>query len=180
MKFTLTALLLASVSIFTSCVSPVKVDYVSQAAHKFGSYQCYAIDSREERSQYHEVALTPAEDRRIHDQLDAVLKARGYADTCTSPDFRVTYCVRKDTKTEITTKNTSGAGRGVGYVFRENYTFQVNKHEIGTLILHIIDVEREEVVWEGSYSKLWRGDAPSDEKLHQVISETLAKFPPVN
>ncbi|CAA6690720.1 MULTISPECIES: DUF4136 domain-containing protein [unclassified Lentimonas] len=178
MKSALTSLLLLSLVALSGCVSPVTVDYNTHAAHKFSGYQCFDIDTREERAQYHQVSLNPSTDSRILSEINAALKARGFSDTCAQPDFRVTYCVTNETMTEVNTKDTSGAGRGVAYVFRENFRFEVDKYQKGTFLLSIIDEQSQEVVWQASYSKRWDAERPTDEKIREIITETLAQFPP--
>lgn len=180
MKATLTFLLLISLALLSGCVSPVRVDYDREAAQKFHSYKCFEVDSRELRSNYQDIVLSPIVDRRIERELNAVLKMRGFSNECSSPDFRVTFNTAKKTVTEL---NDLGIGatpyRRSPYRGYGGYSnVQIDQYEEGTFIVDIIDMQSKELVWRGAYVKRLGWNAPTDAEIREIIIETLAQFPP--
>jgi len=173
-------LLLPLLFALVGCVSPVRVDYDREAAQKFHSYQCFEVDTREQRSNYQDVVLSPIVDRRIERELNAVLKMRGFSNSCAKPDFRVTFNTTKKTVTEL---NDLGVGpspyRRYPYSGYGGYSnVQIDQYEEGTFIVDIIDEASKELVWRGAYVKRLGWNAPTDAEIREIIIETLAQFPP--
>ncbi|MFQ3224064.1 MAG: hypothetical protein ACI8Z5_000307 [Lentimonas sp.] len=180
MKIVLRILLLLPLFALVGCVSPVRVDYDREAAQKFSSYQCFEVDSRELRSNYQDIVLSPIVDRRIERELNAVLEMRGFSNDCSKPDFRVTFNTAKKTVTEL---NDLGVGptpyRRYPYSGLGNYSnVQTDQYEEGTFIVDIIDLQSKELVWRGAYVKRLGWNAPTDAEIREIIIETLAQFPP--
>ncbi|HBR94187.1 MAG TPA: hypothetical protein DEA90_08490 [Opitutae bacterium] len=179
MKPTALLLLLATILI-TGCVSPTTVDYDRTAKAKINSYKCFVIDSREERSNYQDIVLSPIVDRRIEQALSRTLQAKGMNQGCAEPDFRVTFNTITKTKTEV---NDLGVGptpfrrypyHGYGAFSR----IDINQYEEGTFIVDIIDQASKELVWRGTYTQRLGWSAPNDEKVQQIVSDILVNFPP--
>ena len=173
-------LLLLALCTLVGCVSPVRVDYDSEAAQQFYEYQCFEVDSRETRANYQDVVLSPIVDRRIQRELNAVLKMRGFSNDCAKPDFRVTFNTAKKTVTEL---NDLGVGpapyRRYPYSGFGGYSsVQIDQYEEGTFIVDIIDEATKELVWRGAYVKRLGWNAPTDAEIREIIIETLAQFPP--
>lgn len=174
------SLLLLAVLYVSGCVSPTTVDYDRAAAAKFGTYQCFVIDSREMRSNYQDVVLSPIVDRRIEQALSQTLTAKGMTQDCAQADFRVTFNIVTKTKTEI---NDLGAGttpfRRHPYFGYSGYShIDINQYEQGTFIIDIIDNQSKELVWRGAHTKRLGWSAPSDEEVQKIVAEILENFPP--
>ncbi|WPJ94232.1 DUF4136 domain-containing protein [Coraliomargarita algicola] len=173
-------LLLLATLFFAGCVSPTTVDYDRSAKAKLSNYKCFVIDSREERSNYQDIVLSPIVDRRIEQAISRTLQAKGMSQDCAQPDFRVTFNTITKTKTEV---NDLGVGptpfrrypyHGYGAFSR----IDVNQYEEGTFIVDIIDQASKELVWRGTYTKRLGWSAPNDQEVQQIVSEILASFPP--
>lgn len=164
----------------SGCVSPTTVDYDRAASVKFGDYKCFAIDSRETRSNYQDVVLSPIVDRRIEQAIGKTLVAKGLSQDCAQPDFRITFNTVTETKTEV---NDLGIG---ATPFRRHPYFgyggygrlDIDQYEQGTFIVDIIDAQSKELVWRGAYTKRLGWSAPTDEEVQKIVSEILADFPP--
>ncbi len=172
----LTGLLLS----LAGCVSHTTVDYDRSSAAKFGEYRCFAIDSRDQRSQNQDVVLSPIVDRRIERAIATNLRDKGFTQDCDSPDFRVTFNTVTKTKTEI---NDLGVGispfRRYPYYGYGGYSqIDINQYEQGTFIVDIIDGASKELVWRGAYIKRLGWSAPTDTDVREIVGEILAKFPP--
>lgn len=173
--------LLAFISlILFGCVSPKQVDYDRTVVDQFVSYKCFAIDSRETRSNYQEVVLSPIVDRRIERAIKHTLGAKGLTQDCPNPDFRVTFNTVTKTKTEV---NDLGVGpspfrRHPYYGYAGYSRIDVNQYEEGTFIIDIIDNTTKELVWRGAYTKRLGWSAPSDEEVQAIVGDILESFPP--
>jgi hypothetical protein len=173
-------LLLLSLIGLTGCVSPTRVDYDSASIEKIRSYRCYTIDTRETRAHYQDVALSPIVDRRIERSVETVMQQRGFANDCTTPDFRVTFNTIKKTKTEVTDLGIGATPfRRYPYHGYSGYSrYNVDQYEEGTFILDIIDEASKELVWRGTYVKRLGWEAPTDAQVLEIVTEILAQFPP--
>jgi hypothetical protein len=164
----------------SGCVSPTAVDYDHSAAAKFSNYKCFAIDSREARSNYQDVVLSPIVDRRIERAIVSELQAKGFTQNCPKPDFRVTFNTITKTRTEI---NDFGVHsryfhRYPYYGYRGYSEIDIDQYEQGTFIVDIIDESTKELVWRGAYTKRLGWSAPTEVEVQKIIGEILAKFPP--
>lgn len=162
------------------CIANTTVDYDRAAVAKFGSYECFLIDTREIRNNYQDVVLSPIVDRRIERAIGRELKAKGFQQNCGKHDFRVTFSTLTKTKTEI---NDLGVGPSVfrryprmGYGGYSN--IDVDQYEEGTFIIDIIDNQSKELVWRGAYAKRLGWSAPTEEEVRVIVSSILAEFPP--
>ncbi|MGZ0656662.1 DUF4136 domain-containing protein [Coraliomargarita sp. W4R53] len=180
MKPIASSFLLLVTLLIAGCVSPTTVDYDRASASKFGNYKCFVIDSRETRSNYQDIVLSPIVDRRIENAISRTLQAKGMTQDCAQPDFRVTFNTITKTKTEV---NDLGVGptpfrrypyRGYGG-FRQ---IDIDQYEEGTFIVDIIDQPSKELVWRGTYTKRLGWSAPNDEEVQMIVNEILLSFPP--
>jgi len=179
MKPTAPLLLLAAV-VLSGCISPTTVDYDRAAVAKFSNYKCFAIDSRETRSNYQDVVLSPIVDRRIEHAIGQTLRAKGLNQDCAQPDFTVTFNTITKTKTEV---NDLGVGptpyRRHPYFGYSGYNqIDIDQYEQGTFIVDIIDNQSKELVWRGAYTQRLGWSAPTDEEVQKIVEEILANFPP--
>jgi hypothetical protein len=179
MKTIATLLLLTSLLI-SGCVSPTTVDYDRSATTQIGQYKCFVIDSREDRSNYQDVVLSPIVDRRIESAIRQTLTAKGMQQDCAQPDFRVTFNTITKTKTEV---NDLGVGptpfRRYPYFGYSGYSsLDIDQYEQGTFIVDIIDNQSKQLVWRGTYTQRLGWSAPSDEEVKMIVSEILINFPP--
>ncbi|NBB78297.1 MAG: DUF4136 domain-containing protein [Verrucomicrobia bacterium] len=174
------ALISSASLILFGCVSPKQVDFDREATAQLGSYRCYVIDSRETRSNYQEVVLSPIVDRRIERAIEQILAAKGLSHDCAQPDFRVTFNTVTKTKTEI---NDLGVGpspfrRHPYYGYGGYSRINLNQYEEGTFIIDIIDNTSKELVWRGAYTKRLGWSAPTDEEVEAIVGDILETFPP--
>jgi len=180
MKLAIPLLLSLSLIALSGCVTPTTVDYDRAAATKFGDYQCFVIDSREMRSNYQDVMLSPIVDRRIESSISQTLMAKGMQQNCAEPDFRVTFNTVTKTMTDI---NDLGVGpspfRRYPYFGFSGYSqIDIDQYEQGTFIVDIIDNQSKQLVWRGTYTKRLGWSAPNDEEVQLIVQEILAEFPP--
>ena len=180
MRFLYLSLLTGCLLFLAGCATPTHVDFDRAAIPKFNSYQCFVIDSREVRSSYQDVVLSPIVDRRIEGALARNLVAKGFEQDCGEPDFRVTFNTVTKTKTEI---NDLGVGptpfrRHPFFGYGGYSRIDINQYEEGTFVVDIIDNDSKQLVWRGTYVKRLGWSAPTDAEVQEIVSAILAEFPP--
>jgi hypothetical protein len=180
MRFFYLPLLAAALVGLSGCASRTTVDYDRAAMPKFASYKCFVIDSRETRTNYQDVVLSPIVDRRIERAIGTELITKGFTQNCSNPDFRVTFNTATKTKTEV---NDLGIGptpfRRYPYMGYGGYSrIDIDQYEEGTFVVDIIDNTSKELIWRGAYSKRLGWSAPTDAEVQTIINEILAQFPP--
>lgn len=136
---------------------------------------------------------------RVRRATVAEMKAKGFREVLPkdSPDFYVTYQAAIDHKMSVRSTPTYVGGVGyagygyrgwggrpwggpVGYVGNET---SVKQYDQGTLIIDVIDRERDDLIWRGSaQAKLRKDDDRSskerDKAAKEVVHEILEGFPP--
>jgi hypothetical protein len=178
-------LTLVSLSLaLTGCSSKMKVatDFDPSHAKAISAYKTYAW-----------LPLPTSGDSRINDEfvaqhvvpeVDRLLAAKGFErDTTGTTDFLVGYIVTLQAVTDVKTANTyygyeygyEGA-TGPGYTT----TYDVS-YEQGTLILDVVDTERDQIVWRGTAQAKTGGNPDpkkQQERLAEAVQKILDKFPP--
>lgn len=180
MKIFCATLLLITLIGLTGCNTPTRVDFDTASIAKIRTYKCYTIDTRETRSHYQDVVLSPIVDRRVERSIETVMTRRGYTQDCATPDFRITFNTVKKTKTEVTDMGMGGTSfRRYPYRGYAGYSnVSVDQYEEGTFMLDIIDEASKELVWRGTYVKRLGWDAPTDSQVLEIVTDILAQFPP--
>lgn len=179
MRFLSTFVAFTSLTL-VGCVSPKQIDYDRAAAAQIGNYRCFVIDSRETRSNYQEVVLSPIVDRRIERAIGRTLLAKGLSQDCVEPDFRITFNTVTKTKTELTDLGLGPTPfrRHPYFGFAGYSRVDLNQYEEGTFIIDVIDNSSKELVWRGAYTKRLGWSAPTDEEVQTIVSDILETFPP--
>ncbi|MEC7273659.1 MAG: DUF4136 domain-containing protein [Verrucomicrobiota bacterium] len=167
--------------LFSGCVSHKTIDYDRAAVAKFGNYLCFSIESRETRSDFQDLLLSPIVDRRIEKAIKLTLLDKGFSDSCPAIDFRVTFGTLSKTKTRAinVSVNTSPFWRQSHLRFGGYSHVDLEQYEEGTFVIDIIDQLTNQLVWRGSYTKPLGWDAPTSEEIHTIVEEILEAFPPM-
>lgn len=175
MRIVLPTVMLLSVFL-NGCVSPTTFDYEQAALEEMAAYKTFKIDTRETRTAYQNVVLSPIVDRRIERAIEGVLQSKGFQ-SATEPDFRVTFNTVTKTKTEI---NDFGPPpfRRFPYYGYGGRSVDISEYEEGTFLINIIDSASKQLVWRGAYVKRLGWSAPNEAEVQDIVSSILAKFPP--
>lgn len=138
---------------------------------------------------------------RVRRATVAELKAKGFREVLpqNSPDFYVTYQAVIDHKLSVRSTPMYAGGMGMGYagygyrgwggrawggpVGYAGTQTSVKQYDKGTLILDVIDRERDDLIWRGSgQAKLKKADKRSskerDQAAAEAVREILKDFPP--
>lgn len=179
MRYVLHLFTLLVIALLSGCVSPASYDYEKAAVEEMSAYKTFTIDSREARSDYQDVVLSPIVDRRIERAIERELTAKGFEPVAANPDFRVTFNTVTKTKTEINSFGPSPFRRYpyYGYGYGGRY-IDIDEYEQGTFIIDIINASNKQLVWRGAYVKRLGWSAPKDAEVQKIVSSILSGFPP--
>ena len=180
MRFLYLSLFTGLLLLVAGCATPTRVDYDRAALPKLNSYQCFVIDSREARSGYQDVVLSPIVDRRIERALAIDLTAKGFRQGCANTGFRVTFNTVTKTKTEINDLSVGPTPfRRYPYMGYGGFSrIDIDQYEEGTFIIDIIDNATKDLVWRGAYTQRLGWSAPSDAEVQTIVGALLVDFPP--
>lgn len=185
MRIVHAALSVAIALSFLSCSSSrIQTDYDHRA--DFSSYSTFAWYQAEEN-------IGPTEgpsqivDRRIRHSIAENLEARGLGRAEPGDaDLTVTYYASLNSQMQFHTTGWGyGAGWGWGPYWGYGYGFwpgwtttTVHTYHEGTVIIDIIDREKNQLVWRGVTTRVLGKKSHSDEKIDQAMARVFADFPP--
>ncbi|PXA05372.1 hypothetical protein DDZ13_00460 [Coraliomargarita sinensis] len=174
--FVLPAFLLV-LAVLPGCISPTSYDYEQAALEEMSNYKTFTIDSRETRSNYQDVVLSPIVDRRIERAIQRELTAKGFESVSANPDFRVTFNTVTKTRTEINDFGPPPFRRHPYYGYSGRH-LDIDEYEEGTFLINIVDRASKQLVWRGAYVKRLGWSAPDEAEVQKIVSSILAGFPP--
>jgi hypothetical protein len=143
----------------------VTTDFDEKAA--FGSFKTYAWTTGTP-------STNPLGETRLHEAVDARLKAKGLALVQANPDVVVaTHAVAKEEK------QLYASGFGGGPRWGGSGTASVQSYLVGTLVLDIYDAKTKQLVWRGTGSDTLSDKADKNTaKVNKALDKMLKEFPP--
>jgi len=124
----------------------------------------------------------PLINARIKRAVDYTLVAKGFSQAeAEKADFHVTFYVGIDRKLDVTTMP-----RAYGYYGRwggvyGGATTYVDQYDVGTLLIDVIDRERNQLVWRGvGEARLRHSRTPeeSERRIQKTVEAIFKSFPP--
>jgi hypothetical protein len=116
--------------------------------------------------------------KRLFSAVDTELAGLGFVRSGESPDFWLGWHATVESRVDVRELGSRyGYGRGGWY---DGHT-QVRHYDEGTLILDVVDAERNELVWRGTAKGEVDWFAEPEEKearLQEAVQRLLAHFPP--
>lgn len=158
------------------CAS-MRVDTEYDASTSFDAYRTFAWMERPDAvrdnlTDYGQIA------QRIERAVERELAADGYALVGEAPDFYVVYHAGVETQVSTATIGTWGYRRPRWHTGPVYADVEVTTYQEGTLILDIVDAEKNELVWRGTAVDAV-GDADrAARKAEEAVQAMLAEFPP--
>jgi len=166
--------------------STVKVvtDFDTEAS--FHSYKTFAWLPGPEKATGIARIDNPLLAKRIRKSVTRQLQLQSYVEAdASSADMLVGYHISLEQKVDVTTMNDYyGYGRRSSRAWGGSMAHSrtmVHVYETGTLVIDLVDRQRNELVWRGSgESRLTPNPTPEeiDKKVTEVVGAILAKFPP--
>ena len=117
---------------------------------------------------------------RIQNALAQTLRAKGYTQTATKPDFLVTYHIAIEQKLDAQTIYT-GYGPYRGWYGVGGTQTVVDQYDQGTLLVDFIDPGSNNVIWRGTaQSRLQELKTPEEReaRVNDAVERLLNQFPP--
>lgn len=193
-------LLLLTLFILSGC-SSLSVFYDFDRDADFNSYARYRWGYMD--AEHDALAKNHIMSKRIHKVADSLLVNQGYTlveDTTEQVDFIVVSYAVVDEKVTVTENYSGGYGYygygsgfygggwyspwwgpsvTVGYSTAPSYSVDHTKE--GTLIIDIVEAEKNELVWRGSASQAldgFKGAEESFEIIRNIVTQIMANYPP--
>ena len=166
-------LVLAGITALAGCSSvETHTDY--DRGTNFSSYRTFGFkDVRTPDS--------PISTKRIQGALSRTLSAHGLSAVADgTPDLWVVIHTRSRRETQVTTY---GSGMGWGWRWRGSYwnSARVERIQVGTLVVDLVDTKAQELVWRGTASKVVDpDDTPQDraKNVQEAVDKLFEGYPP--
>jgi hypothetical protein len=127
----------------------------------------------------------PLMHNRVEAGIEARLKNAGLTETRENPDVYVTYHTTTETNVRLDSDSLGygyggfgGPGWGAwGYGFNGpiSTTTTVSTYDTNTLIVDIVDANRSQLVWRGSYARVFSENPQKAEKQVDAAIEAMAR-----
>lgn len=128
-------------------------------------------------------------DKRVKNAVEAEMQRRGFtkAAATETPDMLLAYDFTIENQTRVRPDFVSVPSIGIGYWYGYRYAYSYNRlyntttvqdYQEGTLILDIVDPSSNELIWRGSAYTTANERSLTDEKVQEIVTSILAKFPP--
>lgn len=185
MRYARTALMTAATLCVVSC-SSTRVNSDRDFETDFSSFStfCWYTES-DPADPRPTTGASQIVDGRIRRALAQDLAAKGYSHTDSAEaDLEVAYYTSLSSQLRM---YSTGWGYGWGYGPRWGYGYSywpgwnlttVSTYLEGTIIVDIIDREKNQLVWRGVITSALTKKSSSDEKIEQAMTRVLADFPP--
>jgi hypothetical protein len=167
------------VAFLPACSPSLKVTSDYDRTADFSKFKTYSFSPESQN-----LPINDLNKRRILSEVETQLAAKGF--TKGDPgdilvDIRVSAQERKEA-----TAYTSGNGYGMYGGYRYGGGFQTTNYSVqtyvdGTLIISFIDVQKKELVWQGTGVKTLDPDATADKReknITEAVKGIIAKYPP--
>ncbi len=170
------------------CASGLQVDQDWNPEIDFSSYNTFAILDEETPRPSNQAFF----EARVERALESVMEEKGLRLTDSNPDLLVGWDAATEGKMSVSTygshygggyRGRYGYGGGWGGVGVSTTTTRVNEWEEGSLVIEIIDTDREELVFTSSaQAKITENLSPEErtERINQAVARMLREYPSNN
>ncbi len=183
MRIPILTLAAAAAICAVSCSSTKVVsDYDHEA--DFSAYSTFAWYAAKDSDPRPTTGANQIVDGRIRRALAENLVSKGYAQAAPGgADLEVTYYTSLSSQMRV---YSTGWGYGWGYGPRWGYgysywpgwtTTNVSTYLEGTIIVDIIDHEKQQLVWRGVATSALSKKSSSEEKINRTVTGILSTFP---
>ncbi|MGW8124123.1 DUF4136 domain-containing protein [Roseivirga echinicomitans] len=159
-----------------SCSERLYVTSDQEKGTDFTQYKTYAwADEQEKPGNSNPMFDNELNRRRIIEAIEVEMKALGFEKTNASPDLLVDFHIVIDQKVNSMTHN------DFPYDVRYWSDYQVETYTFnqGSIVIHLVDNEKELMVWQGIGSKAL-DDVPAkdaEERLKKGVKAIMSKYP---
>lgn len=144
---------------------------------EFSKYKTFAWLAATGQSPMNPAGVQTLVDKRIRNAIERELAVKGYQKLESGrPDFYLIYYAGVEEKVNISTVD-----YGPGTRYRQGTDVLVTSYDEGTLVLDIVDPEKNQMVWRGWAIGFVDPQAKIDEKeklINEAVHRILLEFPP--
>lgn len=172
--------LIIVLALMAAACSSLKVTYDYDKQADFASYKTYAYSEDSQK-----LPVNDLNRNRIIEAVDKEMAAKGFTKS-DNPDVLVDMHIKTEQKVDATA-TTMGPGYG-GYYGRYGYgggfsTTSINYNEYieGTLFVNLVDVAKEQIVWQGRATKIIEENASAEKReknINYAVQQIFLKYPP--
>ncbi|MFN3841145.1 MAG: DUF4136 domain-containing protein [Cyclobacteriaceae bacterium] len=163
----------------TAC-SSLKVTYDYDRQADFAKYKTYAFSEDSQK-----MPVNDLNRNRLLAAVEKEMTAKGFSKS-DSPDVLVDMHVKKEEKVDATATTISPGFRG--YYGRYGYgggfsTTSINYNEYieGTLFVNLVDVAKQQIVWQGRATKTLDENASAEKReknINYAVQQIFMRYPP--
>lgn len=165
-------------AILLSACSSLSVSYDYDKNVDFNQYKTYAFDEHVEQLQINQI-----DKNRLIRAIENEMNARQYTKS-DSPDLLVGIRTRV-VQEESATATTTGTGMygPWRYGFGGGFTttnVDINKYNVGTLFINVIDNGSKQIIWQGRGTKTLAENVPPEKKearINDAVTSIFNKYP---
>jgi hypothetical protein len=172
---------LLSIMIIAASCSSVKVSSDFDKSAGFASYKTYAFTNEAKALP----GINDLNKNRILTAVETELAAKGFTKNENNPDVLIDVQLKGEQKQTATATNSGGR---YGYGYRYGYgggfsttTINYETYVDGTLFIDMIDVSKNQLVWQGRGTKTVDPDASQKKKednINYAVKLIFQKYPP--
>ncbi len=181
----LTALAIAFFSVIgISCGPSLKVSSDYDKAADFSKYKTFSFYHLQTTGSVSQLNAT-----RIHNAIEAEMKAKGFTETEDNPDLLVNAVTQLKDQQQVTANSTyygyGGMYRPYGYwgggvgMGSGTTTYNTYNYKTGTFTIDIVDNKNQKLVWQGVGSAdIDSAPKDPDAAVKNGVNKLMANFPP--
>lgn len=160
-------------SLFVTSCGTVQVSTDYDRSVNFASYKTYS---------YHEKGLeklkvNDLDKKRLLTAIDTQMAAKGFTKVASGSDLIINLLT--SSKEQVSVNNNNWGYGPYGYYGGYYGGSNVSSYQAGTIIIDIVDDQRNILVWQGVGSDFNLSNISAKaERIPKAIEEILAKFPP--
>lgn len=165
-------LLVLTATMIISCGPTVKVTTDYDRSANFSAYKTFSI--------YHlttSLNVTELNAERIWNSIRSQMIKKGYKENDNNPDLVINVAsLLKDKKYVSAT----GSGPYRPYWGSGSASIQAYDYKDGSLMIHVIDVKKDKLVWEGKgNAEITKQPKNPDEAINEAVTKIMNAFPQV-
>ena len=173
-------LLFALATIFVASCTTIKVTSDYDRTAPFDSYKTYALTEQALNLNVDELNRN-----RVINAVEKELGMKGFTKSET-PDVFIDMNIVSKTMQTATANTTGGGYYGAGYRYGygggfSTTTINYDSYEEGTLFIDMIDVKKNQLVWQGRGVKTLDPDASASKRestINYTVEKIFSKYPP--
>ena len=163
-----TFLLILALGLLTSCASSLKLSYDYDKSTNFTSYKTFSVYGLVTT-----LNINQFNAERIVSAIRREMIKKGFREDNTNADLVINALTILKDKQSL-----SASGYGGWYRPYSNVNIQSNHYKEGSLVIHLIDADSKQLIWEGmAYSEITKKPKDPEKTINEVVARILNGFP---